>query len=242
VEWKKGLMKELRERSFRTFPDRVPEPSVKGGDVKGPEAVMLLETEPHIAKIGLWIEVDKGKDGPHTLIVLNAGEDAAKVTQSWAKSYVDKGFLYYLYPRGVGDTEWTAKSPPNYVERAHALLGRTVDDGKVWDILAALRAVDDKRSSKWRIVGRDRAGILATYAALLEPSISEVVVVDPPVSHREGPIFLNVLRVLDIPDALGMLAPTPLTLINANDRAFDRTEQIYKAAGAEDKLQRKRSP
>ena len=47
------------------------------------------------------------------------------------------------------------------------------------------------------------------------------------------------LRVLDAPDALGMLAPTPLTLVGAKDKAFDKTEQIYKAAGVEDKLQRK---
>jgi hypothetical protein len=59
-----------------------------------------------------------------------------------------------------------------------------------------------------------------------------VVIIDPPKSHKEGPIFLNVLRVLDIPEALGLLAPTKLMLINARDPAFDRTEQIYKLAGA----------
>ena len=40
-------------------------------------------------------------------------------------------------------------------------------------------------------------------------------------------------------EALGMLAPTPLTLINAQDQAFDRTAEIYKLAGAADKLTRK---
>ena len=59
------------------------------------------------------------------------------------------------------------------------------------------------------------------------------------VSHRDGPIFLNVIRFLDIPEALGLLAPRPLTLINAKDKAFDRTAEIYKLAGAADKFQRK---
>ena len=81
--------------------------------------------------------------------------------------------------------------------------------------------------------------MIAAYAALFEPSIQEVIVVDPPASHREGPYFLGVLRVLDTPDALGMLAPTPLTLIGAKDKAFDKTEQIYKIAGAGEKMQRK---
>ena len=62
---------------------------------------------------------------------------------------------------------------------------------------------------------------------------------DPPVSHRDGPIFLNVLRVLDVPEALGLLAPKKLTVVNAASPAFDRTAQIYKLAGAEDKLRRK---
>ena len=66
-----------------------------------------------------------------------------------------------------------------------------------------------------------------------------MIVIDPPKSHKEGPHFLNVLRVLDIPEALGLLAPTPLTIIGGQDAAFDRTEQIYKLAGAGDKLKRK---
>jgi hypothetical protein len=48
-----------------------------------------------------------------------------------------------------------------------------------------------------------------------------------------------VLRVLDIPDALGLLAPRRLTLVNAKDKAFDRTAEIYRLAGAADRLQRK---
>ena len=66
-----------------------------------------------------------------------------------------------------------------------------------------------------KVIGRGQAGILAAYAALFEPSIKEVMLVDPPASHATGPIFLNVLRVLDVPEALGLLAPRPLTLVNA---------------------------
>jgi hypothetical protein len=65
-----------------------------------------------------------------------------------------------------------------------------------------------------------------------------VVALDPPVSHRDGPTFLNVLRVLDVPEALGMLAPTPLTLVNAQDKAFERTVQLYQRAGAAERLRR----
>ena len=46
-------------------------------------------------------------------------------------------------------------------------------------------------------------------------------------------------EVLDIPEALGLLAPTPLTIIGGNGRAFDRTAEIYRVAGAAAKLTRK---
>jgi hypothetical protein len=68
----------------------------------------------------------------------------------------------------------------------------------------------------------------------------EVIILDPPTSHHDGPHFLNVDRVLDLPTALGLLAPdVKLTLINAKDKAFDKTAAIYKLAGAEAKFERK---
>jgi hypothetical protein len=116
-----------------------------------------------------------------------------------------------------------------------------VDQGRVRDIAATVRSLDEEAKGKqtWRVIGRGQAGVLAAYAALFEPSIKEVVVVDPPVSHRDGPTFLNVLRVLDVPEALGLLASRPLTLVGAKDAAFDRTARIYELAGAADRLRRK---
>jgi hypothetical protein len=115
-----------------------------------------------------------------------------------------------------------------------------VDDGRVWDILAASRHVrEEQKEVGFTLVGDGQAGILAAYAALFEPAIKEVIVINPPKSHMEGPHFLGVLRVLDIPEALGLLAPTPLTIVGGNDPAFDRTAEIYRLAGAADKLTRK---
>ncbi|MBI3465053.1 MAG: hypothetical protein HY000_18655 [Planctomycetes bacterium] len=54
---------------------------------------------------------------------------------------------------------------------------------------------------------------------------------DLPTSHRDGPIFLNVLRMPDIPEALGLLAPRSLRIQADQQDAFDRTAQIYRANG-----------
>jgi hypothetical protein len=93
-------------------------------------------------------------------------------------------------------------------------------------------------SRSWKIAGRGPAGIIAAYAAALAPEhcVDEIAVVEPPTSHREGPIFLNVLRVLDIPDALGMLAPRPLLITTKDPDAWKRTANCYQARGAGEAL------
>ena len=118
------------------------------------------------------------------------------------------------------------------------MLGKTADQRRVLDVAVTCRSLKGKLLEV-EVNGYKEAGILAAYAALFEPSIKEVVVIDPPKSHKEGPHFLGVLRVLDIPEALGLLAPTPLTIIGGNDPAFDRTAEIYRLAGAADRLKRK---
>jgi cephalosporin-C deacetylase-like acetyl esterase len=238
-EWKRGLLKELREKSFRSFPKRIPEALLTDFDYSVGHGDGALVTEPKISRLDLHTVSHNDNIPLRTLIILNPKEDWGMAAGGWAKPLVGSGVDYYLSPRGVGATEWTVRSPPNYVERALVLLGHTADEGRVRDIIATQELYHPRPKEKWRIIGRGQAGVLAAYAALFEPSITEVVIVDPPTSHRRGPVFLNVLRVLDIPVALGMLAPRRLTLVNATDRAFDRTAEIYRLAGADGKLTRK---
>jgi hypothetical protein len=228
AEWKTGLLKSLRANSFRSLPAEVPPLQLKDDP-----------TGCYISESGIEVYFVKGPDSK-TLIVADqhTPEHLEKGIQGVLEDPKTKN-PWVLFPRGVLYNEWTRKSPPNYVERAHALVGRTVEEGRVWDIIAAIKYLQNEKKAPDRVVGVGPAGILLAYAALLEPSIKEVVIVDPPMSHRDGPIFLNVLRVLDIPDALGLLAPRRLKLINAKDKAFDRTAEIYRLAGAADKLQRK---
>jgi hypothetical protein len=153
--------------------------------------------------------------------------------------------LVLCEPRGIGATRWTRKNPPNYVERSHALLGRTVDAGRVWDVIAAARYLAGSSSPaasasqrSVRVAGRGGAALWAAYAAILGQDIGGVVLVSPPTSHQvpRAPQFLNVLRVGDVPDLLGLIAPRPLTLASVAAGDFARTVTIYEAAGARPNL------
>ncbi len=180
-------------------------------------------------------------------------DKSPKAADRLLKTVFEKGG-FSVFPRGMrylkddplmSGLNWTRKSPPNYLERAHVLIGRTIDEGRVQDAVATAKLwegiVTKAKALKgnWTLSGNRKGGIIAAYAALFEPSIKEVIVINPPKSHKDGPHVLGVLRVLDIPEALGLLAPTPLTIIGGLDPAFDRTAEIYRRAGAADKLTRK---
>ena len=49
-------------------------------------------------------------------------------------------------------------------------------------------------------------GVNALYASLFEPGISGLDLHRMPSSHAEGPDYLNVLKILDIPQAAAMAA------------------------------------
>jgi dienelactone hydrolase len=243
--WAKRLREGLLTKVFRDWPEEVPAAKVRA---EQPDGRMVLYTDESMPVLAARVKSAAAGDSPETdktrrwLVVLNADEPEGKLP-SWTKGHIPAGEpVIVLSPRGCGETfGWTRKNPPNYVERSHVLLGRTVDTGRVWDVQATARWLHETPGEEVNVavIGRGAAGVIGAYAAIWEGSIGEVVLVDPPSTHKSGPVFLNVLRVLDVPDAIGLVAPRRVTLVNAKDAAFDRTQASYQAAGAEKRVARK---
>lgn len=167
------------------------------------------------------------------VVVLDEAEDLS-TRPAWLDSIATGAATLLVAPRGTKAFP-IADPAPYYFRRALPLVGRTLDSCRLVDVAAAVKmASQSKAGQKGRvrlqIAGRGTAGVLGAYAALNTPHVTGVAVIDPPASHRDGPIFLNVLRVLDIPEALGLLAPRELTL-RAPD-SFQVTADLYQAAGA----------
>jgi dienelactone hydrolase len=233
--WKAGLVKQLRERCFRALPTDLPR--WRPVPVDRNESDYVYETEPGVTVSRVKLPEGFRPRDRSVLAFLNPGDDTAEDRKRWEK-LVPGGGVLQMYTRGGGAMKWTRKNPPNTVERSLALVGQTVDSGRVRDVAAIAKYLLEK----FVLAGRGEAGVLVAYAALFVPDkVDGVVILDPPVSHRDGPHFLNVMRVLDVPEALGLLAPdVTLTLVGekAKDKAFDRTAAIYKLAGAEAKFKR----
>ncbi len=231
--WRQSLLTELRRVSFRAFPERI-EPAVKLGDVS--PGVFRLESEEGVEyQLASRSVSDHRKGIPLVLLV---DLENRPESHAWLAPVIDPAsWIYTCRPRGVGELRWTTKTPPNRFERQAVLVGQTLDQGRVRDVIAAARYMSKATKMPIVVAGEKSAGILAAYAALLEPDIAGAIVKDPPATHMDpaAPQFLNVLRVCDIPETLGMIAPRPLTLLNGGELAT-KVKTIYTAAGGSGRL------
>ena len=130
-----------------------------------------------------------------------------------------------FFPRGLGPTASALNAADqNEVRRRYLLVGQTVDGMRVWDIrraVAALRSPELFGDTPVRLVGHHEQAVNAVYASLFIDGLTGVELRDAPTSHREGPDYLNVLRFLDVPQAVAMAAERhPVSLPGANRDAW----------------------
>jgi len=226
--WRANRLAELRRIVFRPLPEKF-EPKTALALTRKPERGGFA-TAPGIMTHWSYFPAVRGRSDTKRWLVVLAEDESLETKPEWVGQLAGNAPVLLVAPRGTGPTRWQDPAP-YFVRRSLALLGRTVDSGRVEDVLAAAAQVlPAKPRGPWTIAGRGQAGVLAAYAALFEPRFAEIVIVNPPASHRDGPIFLNVLRVVDIPDALGLLAPRPLTLHTGQPEAFVRTAEIHRVA------------
>lgn len=229
--WRERLLDRLAGEAFRDAADRAADPP----HVERDAGVWRVETEPGIVcTIAPPSSGVAGRAARHLLVVrcddgeapLPAGDDEAR---------------WVLDPRGVGEGRWTTRNPPNHVERSMALLGDTVAAGQLRDVLAAVAAIrvsDGATPRPLRLAGRGKGALVAAYAAILCPAVEGVALHAPPTTHMadDAPAFLGILRVADVPQLLGLIAPRDLVLHGTDAAPFAATRAIYGVAGAADRL------
>lgn len=148
-------------------------------------------------------------------------------------------------PRGIGPTAWSDNDRKRVQNRRRfLLLGQTLDGMRVWDIRRAIGAVRKMEglASKPLTVEADRnMGVNVIYAAIFEPNLNQVDLRAIPHSHRTGPDYLNVLRYLDVPQAVALAAEkTPIVLRDSGSAEWEFAIQVSRNLGwGEDRVQAK---
>lgn len=153
----------------------------------------------------------------------------------------DNTAVIFLPPRGIGLTAWDP-DPRKQVQnrRRFMLLGQTLEGMRVWDIKRALEVLQIEFPDRMvQLVGERQQGINALYASLFVNCVSSLELIEPPASHTAGPDYLNVLRYLDIPQALAMAAEkAKVRVIDAKAEGFKwTTETAGKLGWPQDQLQ-----
>lgn len=118
--------------------------------------------------------------------------------------------LAFFAPRGIeasqtpGDAQAAQRA-----RRRYMLLGETLDSMRVWDIRYAVRtlaALPEFHDTPLCLRACGPMAVNAAYAALFEPQLQKLELAVLPSSHRQGPDYLSVLRIWDIPQLLALLA------------------------------------
>ena len=115
----------------------------------------------------------------------------------------------WVAPRGIGPTAWSGDAKKQIqIRRRFMLLGQTLDAMRVWDIRRSIQALREIQGRSAKPVQLRASGAMAVnglYAALFEDGLESLDLAALPPSHRDGPDYLNVLRVLDIPQAVALV-------------------------------------
>jgi len=129
-------------------------------------------------------------------------------------------------PRGVGLTAWIGDAKKQtQIRRRFMLLGQTLDGMRVWDIrrgVQAIRSIDEFRKTPLWLESRQDMAVDALYASLFEPGVAGLDLSHLPNSQRDGPDFLNVLRILDVPQVMAMTMER--SIVHVSDSASARWE------------------
>jgi cephalosporin-C deacetylase-like acetyl esterase len=132
----------------------------------------------------------------------------------------NKWAMAYVAPRGVGPLAWTGSDKvQTHRLRRFNLLGETLQSGQVYDIRRAIQAVRSlpagKTARTW-IAAEGEMGVNALYASLFEDGLERLDITNPPLSHRDAAHYLNVLRLLDIPQAAALASERSKLVLYTN--------------------------
>ncbi|MCF6285693.1 MAG: hypothetical protein L3K26_10935, partial [Candidatus Hydrogenedentes bacterium] len=160
-------------------------------------------------------------NGAQPAIIFLGGHDDKRlaILSGYAAEAAKQGPVLILDPRGTGESS----KHENHLTSDSIVLGRPLFAQQLWDLLQASRYLasrNDIDGEKIALHGVKSGGLLALYAAALEPGFAKVEVSNVLASYRyfledeqPQPISLcvpNVLTCIDIPQVAALAAPTRL--------------------------------
>lgn len=146
-------------------------------------------------------------------------------------------------PRGAGLTGYDRANDSIRTEaiRAGYFVGLTDTLLGIHDLMKTLqflRSLPELEGQEVYLYGRGDAGVACLYAAMMDEDIAGVIADSIPTTHLAGGHIIGVLRVLDIPQAIGMIAPRPVGLVSFGHVHCLWAGRAYQRLGCAERLVR----
>ena len=193
--------------------------------------IMEGEKDSGAASMAHWLatwRVGFGSElaGELTVPGMDAAEDRAGFAVISKEILGGRHVRAWIAPRGVGLTAWSGDSQAQaHLRRRFVLLGQTLAGMRVWDVRRALQALRTRPGLEQipiTLRGAGAEACTALHAALFEPGIEQLELRNLPESYQNAPDYLNVMRVLDLPQTLVLaLDRGPVRVIGARVESWD---------------------
>jgi len=207
----------LRTRTFAAWPENLPQPDFSKADRHRESGIEWIsgqfQSQEHV-NLELVLAFPHRKK-PQRLVLHVLDDPAWKEFTHWRshKSAAERAMdlpsdtaVAWLAPRGIGNSSWSGDAKRHIqIRRRFMLLGQTLDGMRVWDVLSALHLANHRspvRHLPTEIHGHGAMTTHALLAALFAPQVDRVQVPGLPSTFLDGPDYLNILQVIDIPQAI----------------------------------------
>lgn len=233
----RGLREKVLHAALRR--PEASEPELIGDWRSGPDpANRRMEYRAEIEGVEVWWTLHNRCDRTDVAVVTVASpEQTERQAVHAAAGFAPEHALVALEPRGAGFSHCSTQE--THLLRAGALVGLTPAMLMIQDLEAMMGFVREHPFAKGkRIVlhGKGEAAVACLYHAVLHEDIAGVVLEDLPPSHRKGGYILGILKRMDIPEALGLLAPRPAAASLGLRTNKHWPRRAYERVGAEGKL------
>lgn len=248
-EYKNKVVSFLKENTFNAFPKEKNELSVRrefraddGNDVYTfiPEEGFRLPVE---------IRMRSGSaEGQGVVVVLRNPNEKRWASEGFSNGTPQGWTRAYFSARGIGESSWSPGSQW-HLRRASAWTGRTIASMRVYDVLRCLetiRQLPGVDKNRIALAAQGEMAAVALYAALLDGNLHSLLISNPPATQNapsnpdgtgEAIEMLNCLRVTDLPQVAGILAPTKLYFVGKPHKNYEWVEKTLDAIGKEETLE-----
>jgi dienelactone hydrolase len=206
----------LKRRTFGGWPDRSPNPETRLiHDRREADLHLTSWSFESQANVPLNLNVlIRGKPTPDRITLRIVDHAEWQDRQSLLDTRGPAAFveqvppgtaLAWFAPRGIGPNQWSGEDRKQVqIRRRFMLLGQTLDGMRVWDILNAVHALNlgRLRDVPIELHASGPMAANALLASLFLPQVRHARLPGLPDSFLSTPDYLNILQILDIPDAL----------------------------------------